>query len=291
MSEGSETAAAGTDPGPDPGPDRAPAQAHINAYWDLRSASYDGDPGHGILSAAEHTAWLDALRALLPPAPADVLDVGTGTGFLAFLLAELGHRVVGVDLSEGMLGLARERAAAQRATGLPAPEFREGDAIAPPLPAGSVDAVVSRHLLWTLTDPAGAFASWRRLLRPGGRVVAIDGLWHLRAPQAADAAPPPAAPADEAKARQRAAWDRHYSDAVQASLPLFAAGALDPVLAAVRAAGLGEARLTALPDVERIEAERSTRSATDRGPRIPRYVISATLEPSAAAGAPAGSDR
>jgi protein-L-isoaspartate O-methyltransferase len=46
---------------------------------------------------------MDALRPLLPPPPADILDVGTGTGFLALLLAELGHRVSGIDLSEGML--------------------------------------------------------------------------------------------------------------------------------------------------------------------------------------------
>jgi SAM-dependent methyltransferase len=80
------------------------AQEHINAYWDVRSRSYDGDPGHGILDEEERRAWLAAL--------ADVLDAGTGTGFLAFLLADLGHRVTGIDLSEDMLSAALARAAA-----------------------------------------------------------------------------------------------------------------------------------------------------------------------------------
>ena len=43
----------------------------------------------------------------------------------------------------------------------------------------------------------------------------------------------------------------------------------------MRAAGFREPRLTALPEVEQIERERGQRSPTDRGPRVPRYVITA----------------
>ena len=89
----------------------AQARASVVAFWDLRSPTYDDSPGHATHSAAEHRAWLAALGALLPPAPADVLDVGAGTGFLALLLAELGHRVTGVDLASGMLAAARSKAA------------------------------------------------------------------------------------------------------------------------------------------------------------------------------------
>ena len=212
--------------------------------------------------------------------------MGTGTGFLALLLAELGHRVTGVDLAAGMLGLRPGEGAARVPPGVPAAASSgPGDAVDPPLPAGSVDAVVSRHLLWTLTDPARAFASWHRLLRPGGRVVAIDGLWRLRAPglRAAAGGTPAEPPAYEAKARQRAAWDRHYSDAVQASLPLFASGRSIrcwPPCAPPAWARRGSPRCPAL-SASRPSAARA--APPTRRPRMPRYVISATLE---AAGAP-----
>ncbi|NWF79404.1 MAG: methyltransferase domain-containing protein [Chloroflexi bacterium] len=42
---------------------------------------------------------------------------------------------------------------------------------------GSVDVVISRHLLWTLSDPPRALSSWQDLLRPGGLLLVIDGLW------------------------------------------------------------------------------------------------------------------
>ena len=245
---------------------REQAQEQINAYWNQRSPVYDAEPGHGIQNAAEHRAWLRALSDLLPPAPSDVLDVGTGTGFLALLLAELGHRVRGVDLSEGMLSLAREKAARLAAAdaGTRAPLFAVGDAVAPPGDPASLDAVVSRHVLWTLTDLEAAFRKWHRLLRPGGRVVAIDGLWKLsrreRQNQAAARAEP-----------WRALWAKHYSAAVQSTLPLFDAETHDPAIAAATAAGFDQVRVSALEDVER--AERAINP--DGGTSQPRYVLTA----------------
>src|SRR4029079_18630578 len=109
--EGEAVTRAGAGDAGDAGDDAgARARASVIAFWDLRSPTYDDSPGHATHSAAEHTAWLAALEALLPPAPADVLDVGAWTGFLALLLAELGHRVVGVDLAPGMLAAPPEEA-------------------------------------------------------------------------------------------------------------------------------------------------------------------------------------
>jgi SAM-dependent methyltransferase len=249
------------------GPDAPAAQEQITAYWDFRSPAYDGEPGHAVQSEPERRAWLAALSDLLPAAPAEIVDAGTGTGFVALLLAELGHRVTGIDLSEGMLAVARQKVSGLPPTA-PTPDFRTGDAIAPPLPPASVDAVISRHLLWTLTDLEGAFANWRRLLRPGGRVVAIDGLWNVtrQERQQAAAARPPAAP-------WREEWARRYTAAVQARLPLFAAETLDPVVAAARAAGFADVAISNLKDVERAERERPT----DRGTSQPRYVVTARL--------------
>lgn len=117
-----------------------------------------------------------AWRAILPAPPANALDLGTGTGFLALLLAELGHDVLGVDIAEGMIAIARQQAAT-----LPRPpRFVVGNAGTPPVPPAGVEIVVSRQLLWTLPDPPGALRNWHRALRPGGRSVVIDGLWGRR---------------------------------------------------------------------------------------------------------------
>lgn len=235
-------------------------QTTITAYWNLRGATYDDQPGHGLDDERERAAWLAALRDLLPPAPADILDVGTGTGFLALLLAAQGHRVIGIDLAEGMLAGARAKGASLP---VPPPDFQLGDALDPPLDPASVDAVVSRHLLWTLTDPPRAFANWRRLLRPGGRLVAIDGLWFAAAPRLDPDAPTP----------WRRAFARHYSDAVRAGLPLMDSDTLDPILAVIRAAGFAAVRAARLEAIERLVG-----AADPGGEHPPRYVVTAMRE-------------
>jgi SAM-dependent methyltransferase len=159
-------------------------QAEINQYWNQQAAKLgaEGTPHHNVRDDAQRQVWMDALRPLLPPPPAGILDVGTGTGFLALLLAELGHRVTGIDLSEGMLtdgrAIAAERA---RAGSLPfPPTFRIGDAMEPPLEPARVDVVSNRNVIWTLLDPRKAFRNWFALLRPGGRVLAVHH-WTMRA--------------------------------------------------------------------------------------------------------------
>jgi SAM-dependent methyltransferase len=59
-------------------------------------------------------------------------------------------------------------------------------------PPASFDVVTSRHFLWTLREPAKAMASWRNLLRPGGRLVAVDGFWFTGSGESE--APPRAGP-------------------------------------------------------------------------------------------------
>jgi ubiquinone/menaquinone biosynthesis C-methylase UbiE len=69
-----------------------------------------------------------------------------------------------------MLAEARKKAAAQGV----AVRFEEGDAEQLPFAEGSFDLVMTRHVLWTLPHPEQAIDEWIRVLRPGGRLAAMD---------------------------------------------------------------------------------------------------------------------
>lgn len=146
----------------------------VREEWDRSSSNYDNLPAHGRLTSAERDVWLQLLEAFLPPSKKQrILDVGTGTGFFALLLASLGHDVTGVDISPKMLDVARQNAAVSRSD----IAFEEVDIHALPFERHAFDAVVSRHVLWTLADPVRAISSWSRVTRPGGIVLAVDGYW------------------------------------------------------------------------------------------------------------------
>jgi SAM-dependent methyltransferase len=165
MSDGSSD---GTDGGTRDG-----ADADVARYWDEQAAEFDAEPDHGLRDPTIRRSWQRLLLPLLPPAPARVADLGSGTGSLAVLLAEAGHRVSGLDLAPRMVEAARAKAAA---AGL-AVDFTVGDAALPPWPAGEFDVVFARHVLWALPDPAAGLRRWLRLLAPGGRLVLVEGRW------------------------------------------------------------------------------------------------------------------
>ncbi|WP_121746098.1 class I SAM-dependent methyltransferase [Streptomyces sp. E2N166] len=144
--------------------------------WDAEAAAFDDEPDHGLRDADVRRAWAVRLASWLPARPGDVLDLGCGTGSLSLLAAEQGHRVTGVDLSPAMVALARAKLAGRDAV------FLTGDAAAPPVGEQRFDTVLVRHVLWTLPDPGRVLRHWRELLRPGGRLVLVEGVWGSVAP-------------------------------------------------------------------------------------------------------------
>jgi ubiquinone/menaquinone biosynthesis C-methylase UbiE len=145
----------------------------VRRHWAARAADFDSGPTHGLLSEAQRQAWNRRLHAWSGAPPLDVLDVGCGTGFIALQLAAAGHRASGVDMANEMLELARAKAAA---AGLSV-RFEVGDAERLPFAAESFDLVLERHVIWTLPAPEVALREWARVLRPGGRVVLVEGDW------------------------------------------------------------------------------------------------------------------
>lgn len=142
-----------------------------HAEWDAAAAGFDDEPDHGLRAPEVRDAWVRRMADWLPDQPGDLLDLGCGTGSLALLAAERGHRVTGVDFAANMLDLARGKFASHDA------RFLLGDAASPPVPAGSCDVVLARHVLWALPDPAAALRTWVSLLRPRGRLVLVEGVW------------------------------------------------------------------------------------------------------------------
>ncbi|MCZ0860954.1 class I SAM-dependent methyltransferase [Methanocorpusculum sp. MG] len=141
--------------------------------WDTSADQYDLHVSHGVKTEEEKQLWMDAFRTALPQGTLRILDVGCGTGAMGLILAEMGHEVLGIDLSEGMMDVGRKK---NEKCGL-SMIFQKGDAEHPPFADDSFDVVVNRHLLWTLPHPDTALASWKRIIHPGGRIIVIDGVW------------------------------------------------------------------------------------------------------------------
>lgn len=214
----------------------------IRTYWDDDAATYDQATGHHPQSPSEWAAWSAVLRRLLPTPPARVLDVGAGTGFLTLLTARLGYDVTAVDLSEGMLTRLRAKATTE---GLPVTVVQSA---ADQLPEGSWDAVVSRHLLWTLPDPGGALRAWRAATGDG-RLLLLESLWG-----------PAADGPERARARGRLALrrlrgtqhDHHaeYDEATSSALPLSGGTTPERLVDLVAEASWLAPRLERLRDLE-----------------------------------------
>ena len=150
----------------------------VKDYWTQRSHDF-GTVRKNELENEMGQRWLHEIERFLPEGRSlDILDVGTGTGFFAILLAEKGHRVEGIDLTPAMLEEARWLAK-QRNLDI---TFREMDAQNLDYPNDSFDVVISRNLTWTLPDPESAYAEWFRVLKPGGVLLNFDAAYaaHVR---------------------------------------------------------------------------------------------------------------
>ena len=112
--------------------------------------------------------WEALARSTLPLIePRDVLDIASGDGVMAEMLAPHAHRYVCIDASPKVIAAARERLSRYAHV-----ELRQGDMHAIDCPDGSFDLVLLMHALTYADKPAKALSEAARTLRPGGRLLA-----------------------------------------------------------------------------------------------------------------------
>ena len=112
-----------------------------------------------------------AMAALAPAQGERILDIGCGSGQTSLELAQAvgaGGSVLGVDLSEPLLDIARRRAA-----GVKGLEISQGDVQTFPFAPGAFDGAFSRFGVMFFADPTAAFANIRRALKPAGRLAFV----------------------------------------------------------------------------------------------------------------------
>lgn len=144
------------------------------AYWDRRAPSYT-DVILKNLTGGWKALWADELISHFPQREnIKVLDIGTGPGFYAIILAARGYAVTAVDFSAEMLREARQNAGelADRIT------FLQMDAQELAFEDNSFDVIVTRNLTWNLPNPVKAYTQWHRVLTPGGVLLNFDANWY-----------------------------------------------------------------------------------------------------------------
>lgn len=117
--------------------------------------------------------WLRRLvRAVAADKPNDIIDLATGTGDVALAMAKAMPQacITGLDLSEGMLDKAREKAAARGAS----ITFIQGDCLDTGLPSECADVITIAYGVRNFADIKGGYREMLRLLRPGGKLYVLE---------------------------------------------------------------------------------------------------------------------
>ncbi len=149
-------------------------------YWTGRAPGYSEVSRLELVTAQRHR-WSRCLHEEISrrfpdaaPGSLRVLEVGTGPGFFAILLRELGYEVTAIDLTPAMLAQAK-RNAGELAGDIC---FLEMNAEELRFPDQSFDVVLCRNLTWNLPHPGKAYAEWTRVLRPSGLILNFDANWY-----------------------------------------------------------------------------------------------------------------
>lgn len=168
--------------------DQDAADDEVRFNWNRNAERWDslynedGDQNRRYMSDEPMLAMLGEVCAL------DLLDVGSGNGYLSRKLAKRGARVTGVELADRFLEMAREH---ERARPLGVSYYHGSISAMDFLPENTFDKAVSNYVLMDVPDYKGALSEVWRVLRPGGIFVVVishpcfssgSGGWYIPAP-------------------------------------------------------------------------------------------------------------
>ncbi|MFF2016582.1 class I SAM-dependent methyltransferase [Paenibacillus sp. NPDC058177] len=149
-------------------------QQEVKTYWEGEAELYS----EGIrkeLNGFQRQAWLDLILEHAPQKETlKVLDIGCGPGFFSVILSSAGHLVTGIDCTDNMLEQARSHSEREGVT----VTFRKMDSHVLDFGDDSFDLLVCRNVTWSLADPEAAYKEWKRVLKPGGRLLVFDANWN-----------------------------------------------------------------------------------------------------------------
>lgn len=245
----------------------------IASYWNNRADTYSVTVNDelGSDAAASWSTLFDEHLDADGKGDLRVLDVGTGPGFFARLLAERGCLIEAIDCSPDML----ERAKRNTRPYHDRIAFRTMDATKLDYDDDSFDVVVTRNLTWTLPDPRQAYREWHRVLRRGGVLLNFDANWYsyladddIDRKRAADQSDPAISPNPEA-----AATDEQCAACEQIALDMPLTGAVRPAWDVQELSSIGFSRVS--PDTgvwKRVWSENEQRYYAS----TPLFMIAAT---------------
>lgn len=149
-------------------------EKEMNQYWTERSESYS-QQNRAQIEGPKRMEWESMILKYAPKKERlKILDVGTGPGFFAIILAQRGHAVTAVDLTQEMLNQAKENANYYHVT----IDFHLLENQFLPFADDTFDLVVSRDVTWMLQDAKAILKEWNRVTKKGGKVLYFDANWY-----------------------------------------------------------------------------------------------------------------
>lgn len=153
-----------------------PDPTAVNSMFARIACRYD--LANRLLSGGTDLWWRrNLVCAVAKTKPADILDLATGSGDVAFALSRklTGVKsILGMDFCQPMLDEAEEKMRLAGPSAHPTVSFRPGDGMNLPLPDGSFDAVTISFGLRNMADRHRSLSEMRRVLRPGGRLFVLE---------------------------------------------------------------------------------------------------------------------
>ena len=148
----------------------------IQTYWTNRAEGYSQVNQSELHSEQKHK-WQQTLLQYIPfkaNKNIKILDIGTGPGFFAIILAQLGFDITAIDYTEQMLLKAKQNAGKFSEQ----IDFQQMDAQNLNFPDEKFDVIVTRNLTWNLENPQQAYSEWHRVLKKDGVFLNFDANWY-----------------------------------------------------------------------------------------------------------------